>query len=216
MDGNGRWAQQRHRPRIIGHRAGARAVKACVEFCLDNGVEALTLFAFSSENWGRPQDEVGALMKLFLNALEREVDELDRRGVRVRFIGERERFCEAIRAQMAAAESRTRGNSRLHLTVAPQHLNPHQVVHGAVVYAMADTGMGAALYPTLAAGEICATIEIKINYFKPVSAGALSCITQVVNRGRTVANLESRLFVGDTLVVDGGLVNASLGVSIDA
>jgi acyl-CoA thioesterase len=65
---------------------------------------------------------------------------------------------------------------------------------------MADTGMGMALYPSLAAGEICATIEIKINYFKPVSSGTLNCITQVVNRGRTVANLESRLFVGDTLV----------------
>ena len=72
MDGNGRWAQKRHRPRIIGHRAGARAVKACVEFCLASGVGALTLFAFSSENWNRPADEVGGLMKLFLGALERE------------------------------------------------------------------------------------------------------------------------------------------------
>ena len=73
MDGNGRWAQKRHRPRIIGHRAGARAVKACVEFCLASGVGALTLFAFSSENWNRPADEVGGLMRLFLGALEREV-----------------------------------------------------------------------------------------------------------------------------------------------
>jgi acyl-CoA thioesterase len=97
-------------------------------------------------------------------------------------------------------EEQADGRSRLSLVVAPAHLNPHQVVHGAVLYAMADTGMGAALYPSLAAGEICATIEIKINYFKPVSAGTLSCITQVVNRGRTVANLESRLFVGDMLV----------------
>jgi acyl-CoA thioesterase len=97
-------------------------------------------------------------------------------------------------------EEQADGRSRLSLVVAPAHLNPHQVVHGAVLYAMADTGMGAALYPSLAAGEICATIEIKINYFKPVSAGTLSCITQVVNRGRTVANLESRLFAGDMLV----------------
>ena len=82
MDGNGRWAERRRRPRAIGHRAGARAVNVCIDFCLDDGIAALTLFAFSSENWGRPEDEVGALMTLFLTALEREVDELDRRGVR--------------------------------------------------------------------------------------------------------------------------------------
>ena len=96
MDGNGRWAQQRHRPRAIGHRAGARAVNLCIDFCLDAGIGALTLFAFSSENWGRPEDEVGGLMKLFMNALDREVGELHRRGVRVRFIGERSRFGAAI------------------------------------------------------------------------------------------------------------------------
>lgn len=92
------------------------------------------------------------------------------------------------------------GHSRLSLRVAPEHLNPHRVVHGAVLYALADTGMGAALYPTLAAGEICATIEIKINYFKPVSVGTLSCLTRMVHRGRSVANLESQLFIGDALV----------------
>src|SRR5688500_1599355 len=121
MDGNGRWAERRRRPRAIGHRAGARAVNICIDFCLDAGIAALTLFAFSSENWGRPEDEVGALMKLFLNALEREVDELDRRGVRVRFIGERERFNEAIRARMQAAETQTAGNSRLHLNIAASY-----------------------------------------------------------------------------------------------
>jgi len=121
MDGNGRWAERRRRPRMIGHRAGARAVNVCIDFCLEQGIEALTLFAFSSENWGRPEDEVGALMKLFLNALEREVDELDRRGVRIRFIGERERFAEAIRARMAAAEKQTVGNARLHLTIAASY-----------------------------------------------------------------------------------------------
>ncbi len=121
MDGNGRWAERRRRPRAIGHRAGARAVNVCIDFFLDAGIAALTLFAFSSENWGRPEDEVGALMKLFLNALEREVDELDRRGVRVRFIGERERFNDAIRARMAAAESQTIRNTRLHLTIAASY-----------------------------------------------------------------------------------------------
>ena len=121
MDGNGRWAQRRRRPRMIGHRAGARAVNVCIDFCLETGIQALTLFAFSSENWGRPEEEVGALMKLFMGALEREVDELDRRGVRVRFIGERERFAPAIRERMSAAEAQTAGNSRLHLTIAASY-----------------------------------------------------------------------------------------------
>ena len=92
------------------------------------------------------------------------------------------------------------GQGRMRLEVGPDHLNPHGVVHGAVLYALADTGMGLALYPSLAEGEICATIEIKINYFKPVHGGVLDCLTQVVNRGRSVANLESRLFVGGRLV----------------
>src|SRR5690606_19427250 len=89
MDGTGRWAQRRRRPRVVGHRAGARAAERTVDFCLDRGIGALTLFAFSSENWGRPDEEVGALMKLFLGALEREVGALEKRGVRLRFIGDR-------------------------------------------------------------------------------------------------------------------------------
>ncbi len=121
MDGNGRWAERRRRPRMIGHRAGARAVNICIDFCIDRGIGALTLFAFSSENWGRPEDEIGALMKLFMNALEREVDELDRRGVRVRFIGERERFSVDIIKRMDAAEAQTSGNSGLQLTIAASY-----------------------------------------------------------------------------------------------
>ncbi len=121
MDGNGRWAQQRRRPRLIGHRAGARAVRSCVEFCLERGIGALTLFAFSSENWNRPAEEVGGLMKLFLGALEREVDELHRLGARLRFIGDRSRFDPAILARMAAAERLTLGNDRLQLTIAASY-----------------------------------------------------------------------------------------------
>lgn len=97
-------------------------------------------------------------------------------------------------------EEQRAGFSRLSLVVTMDHLNPHRVVHGAVIYALADTGMGTALYPTLAEGEICATIEIKINYFKPIVAGCLTCTTEIVNRGRTVANLESRVFLEDVLV----------------
>jgi len=121
MDGNGRWAQRRRRPRAIGHRAGARAVNRCIEFCLDTGIEALTLFAFSSENWGRPEDEIGALMKLFLVALDREVGDLHDRGVRIRFIGERDRFGEDIRRRMDAAERLTAANTRLQLGIAASY-----------------------------------------------------------------------------------------------
>ncbi|MGY1457447.1 MULTISPECIES: polyprenyl diphosphate synthase [unclassified Luteimonas] len=121
MDGNGRWAARRRRPRVIGHRAGARAVNLCIDFCLERGIGALTLFAFSSENWGRPADEVGALMKLFLNALDREVGELHRRGVRVRFIGDRSRFDAAITARMDAAERLTAANARLALSIAASY-----------------------------------------------------------------------------------------------
>ncbi|WP_282263845.1 polyprenyl diphosphate synthase [Stenotrophomonas sp. PS02301] len=121
MDGNGRWAQKRRRPRVIGHRAGARAVNRTIDFCLDQGIAALTLFAFSSENWGRPSDEVDALMKLFLNALDREVDELHRRGVRVRFIGERERFGAGLVSRMQLAEQRTAGNRAMTLSIAASY-----------------------------------------------------------------------------------------------
>ncbi|PPU85937.1 di-trans,poly-cis-decaprenylcistransferase [Xanthomonas hortorum pv. hederae] len=121
MDGNGRWAQRRLRPRMIGHRAGARAVNRTIDFCLEKGVSALTLFAFSSENWGRPQEEVDALMKLFLHALDREVDELQRRGVQVRFIGDRSRFTAPLRERMAGAERITAANSRLVLSIAASY-----------------------------------------------------------------------------------------------
>jgi undecaprenyl diphosphate synthase len=131
MDGNGRWAERRHRPRALGHRAGARAVNLCIDWCLQRGVAALTLFAFSSENWGRPEDEVGALMKLFLNALEREVEELQRRGVRLRFIGERERFSPEILQRMREAEAVTARNGRLHLNVAASYGGRQDIAHAA-------------------------------------------------------------------------------------
>ena len=141
MDGNGRWAEQRRRPRAIGHRAGARAVNICIDFCLERGIGALTLFAFSSENWGRPQDEVGALMKLFMNALDREVEELHRRGVRVRFIGERARFPAAIRARMDHAETVTRDNTRLQLVIAASY-GGRQDIAGAARALAADVEAG--------------------------------------------------------------------------
>jgi undecaprenyl diphosphate synthase len=118
MDGNGRWAEQRSLPRAAGHRAGTKAVRATIEEAVRHGVGALTLFAFSSENWQRPAGEVGLLMQLFLEALDREVAELDANGVRIRFIGDRDRLAPALVERMASAESRTEHNRRLDLAVA--------------------------------------------------------------------------------------------------
>ena len=118
MDGNGRWAKTRHRPRSFGHNAGRKAVREVIEACLREGVQALTLFAFSSENWQRPQEEVGALMNLFLRALDKEVDELHGHGVRLRFIGNLDAFEPNLRERMQAAMTRTAGNGKLQVNIA--------------------------------------------------------------------------------------------------
>jgi undecaprenyl diphosphate synthase len=118
MDGNGRWAVARGLTRSAGHRAGLTPVRMCIEECARRGVEALTLFAFSSENWGRPAEEVGSLMGLFLEALDREIAELHTQGVRVRFVGERRNLSVRLQARIAAAEERTAGNRALRLQVA--------------------------------------------------------------------------------------------------
>jgi len=131
MDGNGRWAARRGRRRTVGHRAGAQAIQRCVDFCLQREIEALTLFAFSSENWERPRDEVNALMKLFLRALERETAELDRRKVRLRFIGERARFQDNIQARMADVEQHTRRHARLALNIAASYSGQQDIAQAA-------------------------------------------------------------------------------------
>ncbi len=118
MDGNGRWAEKRHRPRRFGHRAGQKAVRQCVEYCLRHGVPVLTLFAFSSENWQRPPSEVSALMGLFVKALDKEVDELHAHGVRLNFIGALERFEAPLLQRMQAASHRTRDNTALQVNIA--------------------------------------------------------------------------------------------------
>src|SRR5438132_12252216 len=118
MDGNGRWAAARGLARSAGHRAGLTPVRMCIEECARRGVEALTLFAFSSENWGRPAQEVGSLMGLFVEALEREVEELHGQGVRLRFIGERRNLSVRLQGRIAAAEELTRANAALKLQVA--------------------------------------------------------------------------------------------------
>lgn len=131
MDGNGRWAKARHRPRSFGHNAGRKAVREAIECCLREGVEALTLFAFSSENWQRPQDEVGALMELFVRALDKEVDELQGYGVRIRFVGALHAFDEPLRRRMQAAMARTADNAKLQLNIAVNYGGRWDIVQAA-------------------------------------------------------------------------------------
>jgi undecaprenyl diphosphate synthase len=118
MDGNGRWATLRSEPRHAGHRAGAKAVRRTVELAAKRGVPFLTLFAFSSENWRRPAEEVGGLMGLFLEALQRELNDLHRNNVMLRFVGARHELAPKLVAKIEAAERRTRSNDGLTLTVA--------------------------------------------------------------------------------------------------
>jgi undecaprenyl diphosphate synthase len=113
MDGNGRWATRRFMPRVAGHKKGMDALRACVRHCGERGVKVLTVFAFSSENWNRPAEEVNGLMELLAMALSREVPQLMAEGVRVHFIGDREALSEKVRHGLAQAEAATATNSRL-------------------------------------------------------------------------------------------------------
>jgi undecaprenyl diphosphate synthase len=117
MDGNGRWASRRMLPRVAGHVRGVDAVRASVAACLDRGVRYLTLFAFSSENWRRPAEEIGVLMNLFFSVLEREIEKLDRARVRLRVIGNLTAFEPKLRGRIAEAEARTARHHRLTLTI---------------------------------------------------------------------------------------------------
>lgn len=121
MDGNGRWARRRYLPRIAGHRRGVEAVRAVIRACMERGVSYLTLFAFSSENWRRPPEEVSFLMQLFMRALKNEVRRLHDNGVRFRVIGDLSRFEPAIIELIREAEALTAGNQRLTLTVAANY-----------------------------------------------------------------------------------------------
>jgi undecaprenyl diphosphate synthase len=118
MDGNGRWAQKRFMPRAVGHQAGVKAVRKIVEHCVRESVEVLTLFAFSSENWRRPPEEVSLLMELFMATLQAEIDKLHRNNIRLRFIGDRSRFSEALQKKMAEGETQTCNNTALTVVIA--------------------------------------------------------------------------------------------------
>jgi undecaprenyl diphosphate synthase len=131
MDGNGRWAASRGQPRAAGHKQGIGAVRMTIEECARRGVEALTLFAFSSENWKRPQEEVTSLMSLFMDALDREVADLHKNKVRLRFIGDRKSLSVRLQARIAAAEEMTGANPGLKLQVAVSYGGRWDVVQAA-------------------------------------------------------------------------------------
>ncbi len=118
MDGNGRWAQKRFLPRTAGHRAGVKSTRLLVESAANRGVKALTVFAFSSENWNRPDEEVSVLMDLFMRSLNKEVSELNENGIRLRFIGDLSAFPPVLRTEMEKAEALTINNSRMDFIIA--------------------------------------------------------------------------------------------------
>ena len=121
MDGNGRWAKKRLLPRAVGHVIGSSNVRSIVQVCVEHGVEYLTLFAFSTENWRRPEDEVSTLMDLFIQYLDKEVGEMKAAGIRFRMIGESSAFSASLQERIASAERETSQNTKLHLTVAANY-----------------------------------------------------------------------------------------------
>jgi undecaprenyl diphosphate synthase len=145
MDGNGRWAAARHLPRLAGHRAGAQAVRRAIEAAIRNNIGWLTLYAFSSENWQRPEDEVSDLTGLLRHYLRHEVAELHRERVRLRAIGDRARFGPDIARELAEAERLTEGNTRLNLTVALSYGGRSEIV--AAARALAAAAAAGALDP---------------------------------------------------------------------
>src|SRR4029450_128460 len=131
MDGNGRWAKKRFLPRVGGHRRGVEAVREGVKACGDRGVEYLTLFAFSSENWRRPPEEVTFLMQLFLRSLEQELEKLHANGIRFKVIGDLAAFDPRIVEHIRRGEELTRNNTRLTLTVAANYGGRWDILQGA-------------------------------------------------------------------------------------
>lgn len=121
MDGNGRWAKKRHLPRAAGHKAGVNATRKLVENCVRNRIESLTIFAFSSENWNRPREEVSALMSLFVSTIAAEVKKLHEKNVRVRFIGDRTRFADKLQDSIEQSEQLTQSNTGLNLNIAANY-----------------------------------------------------------------------------------------------
>jgi len=138
MDGNGRWAKKRFLPRVAGHSRGVETVREMVRACLERGIGYLTLFAFSSENWRRPEEEVTLLMQLFVKALQHEVAKLDRNGVRLRIVGDLARFDAGLRALIAEAEEKTAANTKLVLTICANYGGRWDILQAANRLAVAE------------------------------------------------------------------------------
>jgi undecaprenyl diphosphate synthase len=199
MDGNGRWAKARHRPRSFGHNAGRKAVREVVEGCLRQGVEALTLFAFSSENWQRPEEEVGALLDLFVRALDKEVDELHENGVRLRFIGDLNAFDKALQQRMLGAMKRTAENNKLSMNIAVNYGGRWDIVQAACKIATA-----------VARGDLSADAIDEAEFDRWTSLGELPPLDLFIRTGgdRRVSNFllwqlaYAELYFTDTLWPD--------------
>jgi undecaprenyl diphosphate synthase len=131
MDGNNRWAKARHLPSLAGHKAGVDSVRSVIEGCIEFGVESLSLFAFSSENWKRPELEVKGLMELFMLALEREAKKLHKNNIKLNVIGDKSRFSEALQAKIAKVEALTAENTRLTLNIAANYGGHWDIVQAA-------------------------------------------------------------------------------------
>jgi len=129
MDGNGRWAKSRNLPRIAGHRQGAESVKEAIEACAENGVEYLTLYAFSSENWNRPADEVGGLMELLKYYLGKELNQLHKNNICLRVIGDMSLLSDEIKQQIKNAEDLTANNTKLNLIIALSYGSRQEILH---------------------------------------------------------------------------------------
>jgi undecaprenyl diphosphate synthase len=140
MDGNGRWATQRFLPRVAGHGKGVEAVRDIVKACIERGVEYLTLFAFSSENWRRPADEVSLLMRLFVTALEREVAKMHANDIRLKVVGDLSRFDANLRQLISNAERRTANNQRLTVTICANYGGRWDIMQAVSKMIAAGTG----------------------------------------------------------------------------
>jgi undecaprenyl diphosphate synthase len=145
MDGNGRWAKKRNRPRNMGHQAGLKALRATIEHCVRLGVETLTVFAFSSENWKRPAGEISRLMEIFLRALDKEVTELHENDICIRFIGDKTAFKPVLQKKMSKAEILTAGNNRLVANIAVNYGGRWDITQAAtqIAKAVADGSLSA-------------------------------------------------------------------------
>ena len=142
MDGNGRWATKRFLPRVAGHVRGVDAVRGIVEACIERGITYLTLFAFSSENWRRPAEEVSLLMRLFMSALEREVAKMHANGIRLKVVGDLERFDKKLQQMIIDAERKTANNSRLTVTICANYGGRWDVMQAVKKMISANSDMG--------------------------------------------------------------------------